>query len=326
MKTSLSNWLDEQRADGEISDIINALGRSAVEISNIIRKAPLSGQTGGTDEVNVQGETQKQLDIITNNIVVEELAKQPAVAAMISEEIDDVIIGENSRDDARLVVCFDPLDGSSNIDTNGTIGTIFSVLELPSRSGTVEVSEILAAISNQRSAGYFLYGPATLFMLGVGTSIALFALDDGTGEFYLVEDHITVPQDTNEFSINTSYQRFWDPAVSRYIDECMAGAEGPRGKNFNMRWAGSMVADVHRVFMHGGIFIYPSLAKPGSENGKLRFLYEANPMAMLIENAGGSAISDGIWMGDIKASGLHQRVPLALGSKNEVEYLKKLYG
>ncbi len=320
----LTGWLAENKIEKNLSDIIENIAFSAVKIAEIVRQAPLRELTGYSDSQNKHGEKQKKLDIISNDIIVEQLSKLNSIAAMVSEEMDEIIQNPHLQE-ADLVVCFDPLDGSSNIDVNATIGTIFSILQLNETDLHIKESQILKASKNQRAAGFILYGPACLFVLTVGKNVALFAFDEMSQQFLLVRNNIKIPEQSNEFAINMSYQQFWDEAIKTYIADCLAGENGIRKKRFNMRWAGSMVADVYRIFMNGGIFIYPALKKPGSENGKLRFLYEANPMAMLVENAGGKAISSKIAIKDVVATNLHQLVPVILGSKEEVEILAKLY-
>jgi len=325
-KQTLKDWIKGQGASKGVSDILLTIASSCTGIAKIVNDAPLDGLIGASSQTNVQGEVQKDLDIITNDLMVADLLTVSSVSAMVSEEIDEVIQNSNKSENANLAVCFDPLDGSSNIDNNGIIGTIFSVLELASNSKNITSSDVLSASRNQKAAGYFIYGPACLLMVSVGNKVAMFALSEKQQQFLLVDGgDVSIAKQSNEFAINMSYQRFWDSAIAKYIEQCLLGEQGKRKKNFNMRWAGSMVADVHRIFMHGGVFIYPSMDKKGSENGKLRFLYEANPMAMLVENAGGMAISNSLPIREIRATNIHQRVPVVLGSSQEVEILLNLY-
>ncbi len=324
-KQTLKDWLKGQGATKGVSDILLAIAGSCIKIAKIVKNAPLDGLIGASSQTNVQGEVQKDLDIITNDLMVGDLLRISSVSAMVSEEIDEVIQNPNKSKNANLTVCFDPLDGSSNIDNNGIIGTIFSVLELASNSKNITSNDVLSASKNQKAAGYFIYGPACLLMVSVGNKVSMFSLSEKQQRFLLVDGDISIAKNSNEFAINMSYQRFWDSAIAKYIEQCLLGEMGERKKNFNMRWAGSMVADVHRIFMHGGVFIYPSMDKKGSENGKLRFLYEANPMAMLVENAGGMAISNPAPIREISATNIHQRVPVVLRTSGEVEILLKLY-
>lgn len=325
----LDAWLADQREKPAIISTLNALAGAAIAIAWAVRQAPVDGNMGAIDQHNVQGEQQKKLDVIADEIMITTLNQVPDIAVMVSEEVAEPIINPNSKQGADFAVCFDPLDGSSNIEVNGTIGTIFSVLRLEGEQedsqNPVEVSDIIAAVPRQLAAGYFLYGPSTLLVLTTGKSVNMFALNAAGDAFVLVREGLTIPVAATEFSINVAHRRFWEQAVSDYIDECLLGEEGPRGKRFNMRWAGSMVADVHRLFLRGGIFIYPALATPNGANGKLRFLYEANPMAMLVAAAGGSAISGGDPIAQVQARDIHQRVPLALGSREEVDQLAKKY-
>ena len=223
------------------------------------------------------------------------------------------------------LLLFDPLDGSSNIDVNISVGTIFSVLQVPRRNkGTAEES-FLQPGTAQVAAGYALYGPSTQLVLTIGTGVHLFTLDRELGSFILTQRDIQVPEDTQEFSINASNARHWQPPVQRYIDDCLAGENGPRGKNFNMRWVASMVADVHRILSRGGVFMYPLDAKNAKQGGKLRLLYEANPMSMIMEQAGGAASTGRERIMELKPEKLHQRVPVIMGSKNEVEQVVKYH-
>jgi len=332
--TDLAFWLKNQGAFAALSQIVLAMSKAGIEIANIAKNAPLDGKSGAAGLVNVQGEEQKTLDIISNDIVLAHLEKCPAAIAMVSEEVPELLInpggkissGDGSNDRQNYAICFDPLDGSSNIETNSAIGTIFSVLQLGDFKGDQpDEGDVFSAASSQIAAGYIYYGPATLLILTIGKSVAMFALNQDNEQFILVQDQLTIPETASEYSINMAYARFWDQQTTTYINDCQSGEPGPRGKDFNMRWSGAMIADVHKLFVRGGVFIYPALKKTGSATGKLRFLYEALPMAMLVENAGGKAI-----MGEQEISGflpnsLHQRVPVILGSEQEVEILQNLY-
>lgn len=322
---TLSDWLNQQGATPDIQAAILALADAAVQIAAAVRVAPINDHLGGADNVNVQGEDQQVLDVMSNDISIAALSACPVVRAMVSEENDEVIQNPDKSDNANLLVCFDPLDGSSNIETNGTIGTIFSIADLGSGNEDVSIREALDAHSKQCAAGYFLYGGATLLVVTTGKSVAKFAYNPEDKSFELAWENIRIPQTAAEFSINMAHGQYWQPAVREYIDECLAGKSGPRGKNFNMRWAGSMVSDVHRVFVRGGIFIYPALNKSGSENGKLRLLYEGYPMAMLVQVAGGKALAGDLDFSQVIATSLHQRTPLALGSVEEIDRLKSKY-
>ena len=321
-RTDLAAWLKSQAADTALVDCIQHIATSCIKIAHLVAHAPLNGITGTSKQTNVQGETQKQLDIISNDVMVEQLRLSPHIAAMVSEEVPDLIQNPDAAENASLVVCFDPLDGSSNIETNAAIGTIFSVLELNAPSTQVTTESVLQSASNQIAAGYALYGPSTLLVLTTGKSVAIFALGPDEMRFFLIEPDVQIPEQTNEFAINMAYSRFWSSAIATYIEDCVSGETGPRGKPFNMRWTGSMVADMHRLFVRGGIFLYPSLSKPGGADGKLRFLYEASPMAFLVETAGGGASTGTKALGSLKPTKLHQRAPTILGSKEEVDLVE----
>ncbi len=318
-------WLNGQGVCSDLSATLLPIVNAGIEITDAVLAASLEGKTGAAGSVNVQGEEQKELDIITNDIVLRHLEDCRQVCASVSEEIDELIPITNADKNAPYVVCFDPLDGSSNIETNSIIGTIFSVLQLRRNNRPVTEADILGAANNQVAAGYVLYGPTTSLILTTGKSVAMFVLDCKTKHFVLVQSDMKILPETAEFSINSAYTRFWEPEIFAYVDLCIKGKSGPRQKDYTMRWSGAMIADVHRLFIRGGIFIYPSLNKPGSENGKLRFLYEANPTAMLVEVAGGLAHMRADTIRAHQPTGLHQRVPVILGSRNEVKILIDLY-
>ncbi|MCK4938782.1 MAG: class 1 fructose-bisphosphatase, partial [Rhodospirillaceae bacterium] len=241
------------------------------------------------------------------------------LAGMASEEMDDPYALPEGAPRGKYLLLFDPLDGSSNIDVNVSVGTIFSILKCPEGVTHPEVEDFLQPGTTQVCAGYALYGPSTMLVITSGSGVNGFTLDQNIGEFILTHPGMKVPEDTREFAINASNQRFWEAPVKRYIDECLAGSEGPRGENFNMRWIASMVAEIHRILTRGGIFLYPMDERLRDQGGKLRLMYEANPMGMIIEQAGGLASTGRERIMEIKPSGLHQRVPVIMGSKNEVE-------
>ncbi len=324
-KTSLAEWLIAQDAAADITEILTKVAQITGKIALIIREAPGAGNDGAADSINVQGEVQKTLDIVTHDLMVAGLSLCERVAAMVSEEAADLINNPSCAANADIVACFDPLDGSSNIETNSAIGTIFSLLRVGAKGKEVREKDVLAASGNQVAAGYVLYGPATLLVLTTGRSVALFTLDPKSDEFLLVQDSLSIPRIAAEFAVNMAYQRFWDAELTRYIGDCIAGKTGPRAKDFTMRWIASMVAEVHRIFMRGGIFIYPALDRDGGSEGKLRFLYEANPMAMLVETAGGLALRRDTPLRQFSPKSLHQRTPVVLGSFEEVSLLADLY-
>jgi len=261
----------------------------------------------------------KKLDIIANEVLIDANEWGGHLAAMASEEMDSIYVVPNRYPQGEYLLMFDPLDGSSNIDVNVSIGTIFSVLKKPEGDHGVEENDFLQAGNKQVAAGYCVYGPQTTLVLTVGDGVAMFTLDREQGSFVLTEEHLTIPEDTQEFAINMSNMRHWDEPVKRYIDECLQGKEGPRGKDFNMRWIASMVADVHRILTRGGVFLYPWDKREPEKAGKLRLMYEANPMSWLIEQAGGAATNGKQRILDIQPTRLHERVSVILGSKNEVE-------
>lgn len=325
---TLARYLTEEhrnkgRIPANLKFLIEVVSRACQAISIAIGKGGLGGVLGEAGSDNVQGEAQKKLDVLSNEILLEANEWGGHLAAMASEEMDLPHLVPNRFPKGEYLLTFDPLDGSSNIDVNVSIGTIFSVLKCPEGAdlSTAEAAEqaFLQPGTAQVAAGYAVYGPTTLLVLSVGDGVAVFTLDREQGQFVLTQENVQIPADTKEFAINMSNQRFWEPPVQRYVDEMIAGKTGPLGKDYNMRWVASMVADVHRIMTRGGIFMYPIDAKMQGQGGKLRLMYEANPMAFLIEQAGGSATTGRQRILDILPDGLHQRVPVILGSKNEVE-------
>jgi fructose-1,6-bisphosphatase I len=321
---TLSRYLIEaQREQGivcaDLRLLIEVVSRACKSIAIAVGKGGIGGVLGEAGSDNVQGEAQKKLDVISNEILLEANEWGGHLAAMASEEMDDPHPIPNRYPQGEYLLLFDPLDGSSNIDVNVSVGTIFSVLKCPDGVDPTSEAAFLQPGSAQVAAGYAVYGPTTLFVLTLGQGVHGFTLDREHGRFELTQPDMRIPADTREFAINMSNMRHWEAPVKRYIDELLAGRDGPRGVDFNMRWVASMVADVHRIMTRGGIFLYPLDEKTRAKGGKLRLMYEANPMALLIEQAGGAATTGRERLLDIRPQNLHQRVPVILGSKNEVE-------
>ena len=321
---SLSRYLvEEQRERGKIPAqlrlLLEVVARACKGISHAVNKGALGDVMGSADSENVQGEVQKKLDIIANEVLIEANEWGGHLAAMASEEMDSIYVVPNRYPQGEYLLLFDPLDGSSNIDVNVSIGTIFSVLQKPEGNAAVSEQDFLQAGAKQVAAGYCVYGPQTMLVLTVGDGVVMFTLDREQGSFVLTQENVKVPEDTQEFAINMSNMRHWAPPVKRYVDECLQGQDGVRGKNFNMRWIASMVADVHRILMRGGVFMYPWDQREPNKPGKLRLMYEANPMSWLIEQAGGASTNGQQRILDIQPTQLHERVSVILGSKNEVE-------
>ena len=300
----------------ELISLIRTVLAACKEISFRVGQGALSGVLGSTLDENIQGETQKKLDVLTNQLLKDILLESGYVKAIASEEEDYTIAGNPN---ASYIVAFDPLDGSSNTDIDSLVGTIFSIMEAPKDSDPADQSIFMQPGKNQVAAGYVLYGPSTVLALTTGKGTRFFTLDKTHGTFLLTEEFTQVPVDTNEYAINASNQRHWQPAMQNYINDLIAGETGPRARNFNMRWIAAMVGDVHRILCRGGIFTYPTDTKDPNQPNKLRLLYEANPMAMLIEQAGGIASTGTERILDIQPDAIHQRVAVILGSKNEVE-------
>ena len=323
-KVSLTRYLvEQQRIDGHIPSqlrlLLEVVARACKGISQAVNKGALGSVMGSAESQNVQGEIQKKLDIIANEVLIEANEWGGHLAGMASEEMEGIYVVPNRYPQGEYLLLFDPLDGSSNIDINVSIGTIFSVLKMPEGDRGVDEADFLQAGNKQVAAGYCIYGPQTTLVLTVGDGVAMFTLDREQGSFVLIEEHVQIPPDTKEFAINMSNMRHWDEPVKRYVDELLAGKDGPRGKDFNMRWVAAMVADVHRILCRGGIFMYPWDKREPEKAGKLRLMYEANPMSWLIEQAGGAATNGKQRILDIQPTKLHERVSVILGSKNEVE-------
>ena len=323
-KITLSRYLvEQQRVDGlipaQLRLLLEVVARACKSISRAVNKGALGDALGSADSENVQGEVQKKLDIIANEVLIEANEWGGHLAAMASEEMDAIYLVPNRYPQGEYLLMFDPLDGSSNIDVNVSVGMIFSVLKKPDGDRGVEEADFMQPGSQQVAAGYCVFGPQTTLVLTVGSGVSIFTLDREQGSFILTQEDVRIPDDTKEFAINMSNMRHWDAPVRRYIDECLAGKEGPRGKDFNMRWIASMVADVHRILTRGGIFMYPWDRREPNKPGKLRLMYEANPMAWLVEQAGGAATNGRQRILDIPPGQLHERVSVFLGSKHEVE-------
>jgi fructose-1,6-bisphosphatase I len=324
-RISLTQYLVEQeREHGKITPhlrlLLEVVARACKRISIAVNKGALGGILGSAGTGNVQGEVQQKLDVIANETLIEANEWGGHLAAMASEEMEGIYIVPNRFPKGEYLLLFDPLDGSSNIDVNVSIGTIFSVLHKPDEADRgVEEQDFLQPGQQQVAAGYCVYGPQTTLVLTVGNGVAMFTLDREQGSFVLTNGSVQIPADTKEFAINMSNMRHWAPPVRRYIDECLQGNEGPRGKDFNMRWIASMVADVHRILSRGGVFMYPWDKREPDKPGKLRLMYEANPMALIVEQAGGAATNGKQRILELQPSKLHERVSVILGSRNEVE-------
>ncbi|MCX7245285.1 MAG: class 1 fructose-bisphosphatase [Burkholderiales bacterium] len=313
------NPLGKPLPDG-LQDLLLALSQACMGLSQSVAQGPLIGLLGSAGTGNVQGEVQQKLDVIANDALIGRLSACSALAGIASEEMELPITVGSGRGD--YLILFDPLDGSSNIDVNVSIGTIFSILKKPNPSRPLEPNDFLQAGSQQVAAGYVVYGPQTTLVMSLGVGVDLFTLDPLRGDFILIKQGISIPQATKEFAINMSNLRHWAKPVQRYIEECLAGTTGVRKKDFNMRWIASMVADVHRVLMRGGVFMYPWDQRDPKKPGKLRLMYEANPMSFLVEQAGGQAIDGTQRILEIEPAALHQRVSVMLGAGEEIERLR----
>lgn len=325
-RTALGKFaIEEQRrtpgATAELGALLLDLATALKEISALVARGRLAGALGDAASDNGQGERQKKLDVLANGLLLSACEWGGQLAALASEEMDAPysVPGHYAR--GKYLLVFDPLDGSSNVDVNVTVGTIFSILRRPEGTGEVGLEAFLQPGTQQVCAGFAAYGPSTMLVLTTGRGVHGFTLDPSVGEFLLTHPGMTIPEDTREFAINASNERFWEPPVRRYVEECLAGRTGPRGVDFNMRWLASLVAEVYRILVRGGVFMYPRDSKEPRRAGRLRLLYEASPMAFIVEQAGGLASTGRGRILDLVPGSLHERVPVILGSRREVERL-----
>jgi fructose-1,6-bisphosphatase I/sedoheptulose-1,7-bisphosphatase len=329
-RTTLVQFLIEERrrhpdASGDFNALILDVALACKAISNRVALGALVGVLGAVDNVNVQGEVQQKLDILANDYFLRATEWSGHVAGMVSEELEEPYLLPTAHPRGKYLLLFDPLDGSSNIDVNVSVGSIFSILRAPRPGGDPEIEDFLQPGSQQVCAGYAIYGPSTMLVLSVGTGVHAFTLDPNLGEFILTRQSIQIPPNTKEFAINASNQRFWEPAVQQYVQECLEGRSGPRQKDFNMRWVASLVAETHRILTRGGVFLYPRDSRDPAKPGRLRLLYEANPVAFLIEQAGGAASTGRQRLLDVLPTEIHQRISLIFGARQEVSRIEDLH-
>ena len=336
-RPTLTQFLIEERrrfpsASGQLNALILDVANACKAIAKSVAYGELGGLYGAHDgggSVNVQGEEQKKLDVIANDIFIATTQWAGNVAGLASEEMDEPLPIPQQYPKGHYLLVFDPLDGSSNIDVNVSVGSIFSILRAPQAvidgERAIAAADFMQAGAEQVAAGYAVYGPVTMLVLTVGNGVHGFTLDPMLGEFKLTHQDLRVPEDTQEFAINASNSRFWEPPIRRYVDECLAGKTGARGKDFNMRWIASMVAEAHRILMRGGVFMYPRDTKDPSKPGRLRLLYEANPIGFIMEQAGGRCSTGERPMMVVQPSDLHQRIGLVFGSRHEVERIERYH-
>ena len=328
LKTSFRRYLGQLQLRGTsvppgLQDLLVSLTNTCVTLSDEVAQGALIGILGSAGTGNVQGEVQQKLDVIANDLLIAGVQSCQSLAGIASEEMEDPLpVGKGVGD---YLLLFDPLDGSSNIDVNVSIGTIFSILKKPNPNAPLTTADFLQAGRTQVAAGYVVYGPQTTLAISLGDGVDVFTLDAVSGEFLLIKQGVQISESTREFAINMSNMRHWAPPVKRYVDECLAGSGGVRQKDFNMRWIASMVADVHRVLSRGGVFMYPWDQRDPKKPGKLRLMYEANPMGFLVEQAGGAVINGVDAILDLQPQALHERVSVILGSKEEVNLLRQYH-
>ena len=323
-KATLTQFLIEERrrapgATGDLNALITDVSLACKAISRKVAYGALDGVLGSLGSNNVQGEDQKTLDVISNNIFLRANEWGGHVAGMVSEELEQAYTLPAQYPRGKYLLMFDPLDGSSNIDVNVSVGSIFSIVRAATPGVDAQPDDFLQAGAQQVCAGYAIYGPSTMLVLTLGKGTHAFTLEPMLGEWVLSHPNLRIPPTTREFAINASNSRFWEPAVKRYVDECLAGQTGPRGADFNMRWIASLVAETHRILMRGGVFMYPRDTKDPGKPGRLRLLYEANPISFLIEQAGGRASNGRQRLMDVQPESLHQRIGFMFGSAEEVD-------
>ncbi|MFC5995147.1 class 1 fructose-bisphosphatase [Pseudonocardia hispaniensis] len=329
-RTTLAQFLIEQRrhhpdASGDLNGLILDVAFACKAIAKRVAQGALGGVLGAADRTNVQGEAQQKLDVLANELFLSANEWGGYVAGMVSEEMEAPYLLPTRYPRGKYLLVFDPLDGSSNIDVNVSVGSIFSILRAPNPGADPAMEDYLQPGTEQVCAGYAIYGPSTMLVLTVGTGVHGFTLEPQLGEFILSHPAIRLPVAASEFAINASNRRFWEPAVRRYVDECLAGRTGPRAKDFNMRWVASLVAETHRILTRGGVFLYPRDSKDPAKPGRLRLLYEANPVALLIEQAGGAASTGRGRVLEVVPDDLHQRIPLIFGVTEEVERIERYH-
>lgn len=325
-RTTFSKFIieDQRRRGGpdtDLTGLLNDIQTACKFIASAVARGSMNEARPAETGINVQGEEQKPLDVIANTIFLRACEFGGQLAGMVSEEMEEPYLIPAEYPRGRYLLVFDPLDGSSNIDVNVTVGTIFSILKAPDSVETPKAGDFLQPGASQVAAGFSLYGPSSIMVLTLGAGVHGFTLDREIGAYMLTHPDMCIPETTCEFAVNASNERFWEPPVRRYVGECVQGATGPRGADFNMRWIASLVAEVYRILIRGGLFMYPRDTKDTSKPGRLRLLYEASPMAMVVEQAGGAASTGRERVLDVEPESLHQRVPLILGSREEVERL-----
>lgn len=330
-RTTLVQFLIEERrrhpdASGDLNGLIMDVALACKAISKRVAAGALGGVLGSVEHTNIQGEVQQKLDVLANDYFLRATEWGGHLAGMVSEELEEPYRLPAEHPRGKYLLLFDPLDGSSNIDVNVSVGSIFSILAAATPGSDPEPQDFLQPGARQVCAGYAIYGPSTMLVLSVGTGVHAFTLDPNLGEFVLTRESIRIPPETKEFAINASNQRFWEPAVQRYVQECLAGRTGPRHKDFNMRWVASLVAETHRILTRGGIFLYPRDSREPAKPGRLRLLYEVNPVAFLIEQAGGAASTGRRRVLDMTPSELHQRVSFVFGAREEVARIEEYHG
>ncbi|MEP6779685.1 MAG: class 1 fructose-bisphosphatase [Gemmatimonadaceae bacterium] len=329
-RSTLTQFLIEERrrhpeANGDLNSLITSLSLACKAVSRKVAFGNLAGELGAVNSRNAQDEAQKALDVLANDLFLRATEWNGVAAGMVSEELEHVYVLPSQFPRGKYLLMFDPLDGSSNIDTNVSVGSIFSIVRAVTPETDPAVADFLQLGTQQVCAGYAIYGPATMLVLTFGRGTHAFTLEPLLGEWVLSHPNLRIPEYSREFAINASNSRFWEPAVKRYVDECLAGQTGPRASDFNMRWIASLVAETHRILMRGGVFLYPRDSKDPTKTGRLRLLYEANPIAFLVEQAGGLASTGRRRLLEIQPESIHQRIGFVFGSSEEVARIERYH-
>ncbi|MFM0499876.1 class 1 fructose-bisphosphatase [Paraburkholderia caffeinilytica] len=327
LSSFLANPAREERIPTGLITLIEAVADACSSIATAVERGIFDGASGNAHSENVHGEAQKKLDVVSNDIMIGAVESVGCLRGLASEELESIQVTghEHSPDTPAYLMLFDPLDGSSNLEINGIVGSIFSVLATPASGVAIDERHFLQPGVKQVCAGYAIYGATTMFVLTTGHGVDGFTFDGESASFVLTHPQLQIPENTREFAINMSNERYWEEPVRRYVRECVAGTAGPRQTNFNMRWIASMVAEVHRILLRGGVFLYPRDSKNPQLAGRLRLTYEANPMSFIVEQAGGMSTTGEAPIMEVQPDHVHQRVPVILGSRLEVERLLRYH-
>lgn len=329
MKTLTRYTIEEEHrhpgSSGEFSSLVNVVATATKMIANQVTRGAIVGSLGAVDADRLPPTVHRKMDAIAHDIMVAETRSTGHLSALVSEQLAEVHPVSDAHRRGKYLLAFDPLDGSSNIDVNLPVGTIFSVLRASADGDAAGAPDFLQPGAQQVCAGFTLYGPATMLVLTTGRGVDGFTLDREIGAFVLTHPRMRIPEDTSGFAINAANERFWERPVRRYVHECLDGVDGPRGRDFNMRWVASLVADTFHILTRGGVYLYPHDTRVPARPGRVALLYGANPVAFIVEQAGGWATTGGERVLEVVPEQVHQRVPLIFGSRNEVARIERYH-